>query len=1591
MAVSSVWSGSGEWATDRLLALFVATAVVLVSGSWLGVTPAVEFVGPDSLPVPIVLFGLAAHGDSNRDGALERLVTELESFVATVRTGEHEASEQSPRDRVDRIQEATAAVDTEHERTDDFDRLVTAIDDLTTAVVDREREFTAREQKLQTTSARLEALFERSPDMIDVLDTEGTLVEVNQRFCDELGYTEAELLGTKIWEYDQSFDAAEVQTLLEGVSIGDRRKFEGQYQRHDGSTFPVEIHLIRIDLVEKDRFLVISRDITDRKERERTLRERDRQLTTLMSNVPGMVYRCRNEPEWLFEFVSDGCLELTGYDPDDLVSGAVNWSSDIILDHHDELWETVQQSVDDREPYHVTFPIETADGERRWVTERGRGVFADDGSLEALEGVITDITERVENEQELERTTRLLEQSQRLANIGAWELDVREEPYDLRWTDEVARIYGLEPSPDVGLAKSLESYHPEDQRALRLAIERAIETGEPYELELRLDPAGEDADRRWVRTIGEPVRENGEIVKLQGSIQDITERKRRERDLRETKRRLELALEGTNTGIWELNVETNDLDWNDTLQQIVGLEPGEFEGTYEEFIERVHPEDVPRIEAALERAIENDELYRDGFRIRHENGDWIWVGGRGRLVVDDDGTRRVVGINNDITERKRLENELERTLDRISDAFHAMDTEWNFTYVNTQAKELLGAEDRDLIGNSIWEEFPSAVDSRFEEEYRRAMQTQEAVTFEEYSPVVDAWVEVNAYPSESGLSVYFRDITERKARERELERYETIIQALGDPVYTLDAEGEFQFVNDAIETLAGYEPSNLIGADVSDLLPPDDLETARELVRDLLREGTPYEAYEGDIVTANGDMIETETHVALLPMDNGEFTGTAGVIRDITERKERERELERTRDLLERVQRMAKVGGWELDVDATPRTAIWTDEMYRLHDLPHGVTPDLERTIECYHPDDRQFVRKQLETAIETETGYDLEARLQSDDGDVRWVRAISEPIHDDDGNLDRYRGTVKDISDQKRRELALESLHDTARELLNAETTPAVADLVVETAAELLESGTASVYLLDAETNRFEPAASTTDFVDQSGGAPSIRAGDGDSVLWNTYVTGTQTVVDDPDIGARSPLFGDDMPGGLLVPIGNHGVFVLVASPATIDDETRQLVETLVATTEAAFDRLESEANVRERDAELEAQNSRLRRQIQITNIIREIDRSLIGADSRGEIERTVPERLLEADNVSFAWIGALDASGTTLEPRTWAGSEPEYLDALSLDVEGDSGEPALQTIRSETPMLVENVVEGLKREPWRRSALDAGFQSVISVPLSFEEYGYGVLSVYATEPDAFTDLERTVFAELGEGIASAINAAKTQEALHAETLVELSLALEADDDILSRIASKTGARVVYEGLGTHSGSETVLFFETSGVAAADVTAALETLVSVTEYRLISESDDSCFFEATVSGDVIASRLVRHGASPRTIQATSAGLDVTVDVPTTTDVREFVEMLEDHYTSVDLTARRHVQRTTHTRQELVTSLFDELTDRQLEVLRTAYLAGFFEWPRESTGEEIAELLEVTQPTVNRHLRIGQQRLLEQLFGDTTLSLTEEQ
>jgi len=144
---------------------------------------------------------------------------------------------------------------------------LTRIEGFITDVTARER----RQSRLQESSARLEALFEQSPDMINLHDANGTIAEPNARLCEKTGYDREELIGMKVWDIDCSIDSASAAEIWDRMEPGDSRRLESEYERADGSTFPVEVNIRRIDAADEALFAVISRDVSERKERERRL------------------------------------------------------------------------------------------------------------------------------------------------------------------------------------------------------------------------------------------------------------------------------------------------------------------------------------------------------------------------------------------------------------------------------------------------------------------------------------------------------------------------------------------------------------------------------------------------------------------------------------------------------------------------------------------------------------------------------------------------------------------------------------------------------------------------------------------------------------------------------------------------------------------------------------------------------------------------------------------------------------------------------------------------------------------------------------------------------------------------------------------------------------------------------------------------------------------------------------------------------------------------------------------------------------------------------------------------------------------------
>jgi signal transduction histidine kinase/predicted hydrocarbon binding protein len=270
----------------------------------------------------------------------------------------------------------------------------------------------------------LEILFERMPMGIAVFDRELRVRRFNPTWADFITrYTPATpgpiVPGAYFFDLDPGTED-DLMPIFERVLSGETVYLE---------SFPIHSDevvsywdAVLSPLVEDNQvvgFIDVTTDATERRTAEKALEESQRILSTLISNLPGMAYRCRNEPRWTMSFVSEGSFDLTGYRPNELIENRVVSYGDLIHPaDKEEVWEGVQSAVAERKPFQKTYRLLTPEGEK-WVWEQGRGVFSDEGALLALEGFITDVSERVMNQQTLERRvqerTQEIEQRRRVA------------------------------------------------------------------------------------------------------------------------------------------------------------------------------------------------------------------------------------------------------------------------------------------------------------------------------------------------------------------------------------------------------------------------------------------------------------------------------------------------------------------------------------------------------------------------------------------------------------------------------------------------------------------------------------------------------------------------------------------------------------------------------------------------------------------------------------------------------------------------------------------------------------------------------------------------------------------------------------------------------------------------------------------------------------------------------------------------------------------------------------------------------------------------------------------------------------------------
>ncbi|HEY0970777.1 MAG TPA: PAS domain-containing protein [Gemmatimonadales bacterium] len=280
-----------------------------------------------------------------------------------------------------------------------------------------------------------------------------------------------------------------------------------------------------------------------------------------------------------------------------------------------------------------------------------------EGRVASVLTIARDVTDRWKMIEALRESERLLAQAESMAHVGSWTWDA--QTGEITWSDELYRIYGYEPGAvRPGFQLSDAHLHPGDRELVKAAFTRALERGEPWQLEVRV--LGADGVTRFMESRGQPrLAPGGRLACVEGSAQDVTERHLAEQALRESEERFRLVARATNDIIYDWDVATGEIWWSEALRTVLGYSPEEGRLDFAWWEARVHPDDRLHIRESVERSLVSGIPWSAEYRLRRSDGSWATVLDRGFVVADASGqSMRVIGSIVDISEREAMAAQL---------------------------------------------------------------------------------------------------------------------------------------------------------------------------------------------------------------------------------------------------------------------------------------------------------------------------------------------------------------------------------------------------------------------------------------------------------------------------------------------------------------------------------------------------------------------------------------------------------------------------------------------------------------------------------------------------------------------------------------------------------------------------------------------------------------------------------------------------------------------------------------------------------------------------------------------------------------------
>jgi len=389
------------------------------------------------------------------------------------------------------------------------------------------------------------------------------------------------------------------------------------------------------------------------------------------------------------------------------------------------------------------------------------------------------------------------------------------------------------------------------------------------------------------------------------------------------------------------------------------------------------------------------------------------------------------------------------------------------------------------------------------------------------------------------------------------------------------------------------------------------------------------------------------------------------------------------------------------------------------------------------------------------------------------------------------------------------------------------------------------------------------------------------------------------------------------------------------------------------------------------------------LNRISQDVTHIVINATSRDSLEQRVCERLVDAEDYLFAWIGRLEQGGNRVVPETSAGIEDGYLDETEItvgDTETAEG-PTATAVETERLQAVQDIANDPDFESWREMAMERGYRSSIAVPIVHDDLRYGVLNVYASSPEAFSEPQKETFARLGDIVGHAISAIERKNALVSDAVLELEFRLNGVATPLVDRSGDGDCTVRIDRFIRTDDEAHLLYGNVSGLPAEEFQEAADEIGVIDRGRIVEEGPEERAFEAITTEPVsLIETVVTHSGRVQSATIDDGEFRLVVELPRGRGTRKLVTEVEETCPSAEFVAQRTAEREEGHFLGQQSPIESRLTEKQQTALETAFRAGYFEWPRTSTGEEISERLGIAPATFGQHLRTAERKVFEALF-----------